>query len=221
MRGLGIVGMPSAEERDRSPMANQTDPLALARTVRFAEMMGPSQNLRTCQVRVSREICVPVFSAVDLVRAVRGCGAAAAKGIAWRILREHYYVETDGGASDSRGVFEVRFAPEDDHTLALDVEAACELVLLVPGCAASSALRKKAVEALLGGGEGAAGVTATLSPRKPRDGLARDGLCRSRRRLSLASARGLLALAALLAASAFAAMFPRGGCLCQNGLYTK
>lgn len=96
-----------------------------------------------CFLRLLKECDLDLdaaLSAVDIVKTARGCGAPVAKGVLWRILREHW---------GSEGELPPGFSAGPASTIVCDAPAACELLCLVPGSTASSRLRSLAVAALL------------------------------------------------------------------------
>jgi hypothetical protein len=108
---------------------------------------APLVNVRQGYVCTEANSCVPVFSAIDLVRMSKGCGKLSAKGLFWRILREHQsLVKSDAFPS---GIYALKLSPEEEEMIALDAEMACELLMLIPGSTHAHSLRKKAVKSLL------------------------------------------------------------------------
>ena len=104
-------------------------------------------DVRQGYVSTEKNLYIPVFSAIDLVRKSKGCGKLSAKGLFWRILREHQSFSEHGAFP--RGVYSLKLSPEDDEIVALDVAMACELLMLIPGSTHAHSLRKMAVKSLL------------------------------------------------------------------------
>ena len=107
----------------------------------------PHPGVRQGYVGNRREGQTLVFSAIDLVRMSKCCGKVSAKGILWRILKEHAALSSQEKLPS--GIFSVKLSPEEDEIIAVDAEMACELLLLIPGSAHAQLLRRKAVKSLL------------------------------------------------------------------------
>jgi len=111
------------------------------------EHFFPRADVRQGYVCVEGNSKMPVFSAIDLVKMSKCCGAVSAKGIFWRLLREHHALSQNDAFP--AGVYSVKFSPHGDEMIAVDAEMACELLMLIPGSAHAQDLRRKAVKSLL------------------------------------------------------------------------
>ena len=157
-------------------------------------------DVRQGYVSTEKNLYIPVLSAIDLVRKSKGCGKLSAKGLFWRILREHHAFSENGAFPC--GIYSLKLSPEDDEIIALDVAMACELLMLIPGSTHAHALRKMAVKSLLeievrGVEKGFVSSEASLSSFHPKSRRNLE-VCRRPRIPNFATLRKLLTAVAIL-----------------------
>jgi hypothetical protein len=128
----------------------------------------------TLTVRYKRVIkgegSVMVFAAIDLVMLAKSCEYRTAQQTTYRLFKDYFEVDTENIPSTETTCLRggnIHFVLFNAHgggspTTCLEIEAAVEFLMLVPGSELSSQLRKRAAEVLVGveiGGD------TTLIPR--------------------------------------------------------
>jgi hypothetical protein len=161
---------------------------------------APLADVRRGYVSSEKNSSIPVFSAIDLVRTSKGCGKLSAKGLFWRILREHQAFSENGAFPC--GIYSLKLSPDDDEIIVVDAAMACELLMLIPGSMHARSLRKEAVKSLLEienlHCEERASSSEVLLPSFHLKSRLNLEVCRRSRIPNLATLRKLLTVAAIL-----------------------
>lgn len=126
----------------------------------------------------------PVYAAFDLVKVVKDCNLPSAKKIIWRIFKDYGdFLEL---STLPEGAFVCKFPANDEETVGLTLEAAIEVLLLLPESQTSRDLRRSWIRQRLYPGLRAEADNEDqhLAPR-PREGKKTSGRGRLSSRLQL------------------------------------